>query len=79
MSTFTVVYFLRGTASGFGLGTQADPYRVLSGSAGNAQIHAFLDTIEGVQGTRPTAREVPNPARAIFSPRRRRARARYRR
>jgi hypothetical protein len=57
MSTFTVVYFLRGTASGFGLGTQADPYRVLTGAAGDAQIQAFLDTIEDLQGSRPTARE----------------------
>ena len=55
MSSFTIVYFLRGTASGFGLGTQADPYRVLFGSAGDAQIQAFLDTIEDLQGSTPTA------------------------
>ena len=59
MSSFTIVYFLRvAGASGFGLGTQADPYRVLSGSAGDAQIQAFLDTIEDLQGSRPTSQEI---------------------
>ena len=58
MSSFTIVYFLRvAGASGFGLGTQADPYRVLSGSAGDAQIQAFLDTIEDLQGFRPDTQD----------------------
>lgn len=53
------VYFLRvgeGEPSGFGLGTEADPIRVLPGEAGTEQANAILDFFEFAQGFRPESR-----------------------
>ena len=56
MSTVDGVFFVRveaGEASGYGLGTVADPLRVLPGVEGDEQLDAILDALEAIQGVRP--------------------------
>lgn len=58
MSTVDWIFYVEveaDQASGYGLGTLADPLRVLPGAEGVEQLDAILDALEAIQGTRPNA------------------------